>query len=108
MTISSKDDIVDHETDDSLDGTVEKVIPITGIKYVIYVLWGEKPETPEYQKYGFNTMDEARAFMCGISEADGWFGWFASYSAETFGKDNDWKASTEEEFRADIINEYDF
>ena len=53
-------------------------------------------------------MDEARAFMCGISEADGWFGWFASYSAETFGKDNDWKASTEEEFRADIINEYDF
>ena len=32
MTISSKDDIVDHETDDSWDGTVEKVIPITGIK----------------------------------------------------------------------------
>jgi len=108
MTLSKDNISVDQTTEDSWDGTVKDIVPITGSKQIVYILWGESPESPEFTKYGFDTQDEARAFMCGISEMDGWLGWQGSYSAETFGKDNSYMAMTEKEFMHEIFMNDDY
>ena len=46
-------------------------------KKTVWVLWGEEPEVAgnEPLKYEFNTQAELDAFLLGISEGDGWFGY---------------------------------
>ena len=97
-----------QDIQDSWDGTIKDINVITGQKKVVYVLWGESPESPEFFKYGFETEDEARAFMCGVEEMNGWMGYTSAYSAETFGKDNVYQAQTQEEFAKEIRLEHDF
>ena len=46
--------------------------------------------------------------MCGIDLMDGYMGWMGAYSTETFGKDNDYMAMTEEEFAQEIQGTHDF
>ena len=109
MAITREDNIVDeNDIGDSWDGTIKNVVNITGQKKVVYILWGEAPESPEFTKYGFDTEDEARAFMCGIDLMDGYLGWMGAYSTETFGKDNDYMSMTEEEFAQEIQGTHDF
>ena len=87
--------------EDSWDGTVKNIVNITGQKKVVYILWGESPESPEFIKYGFETETEARAFTSGISEMEGWMDWQGAYSTETFGKE--YTTQTEEEFIHEIF-----
>ena len=109
MPITRTDNIVDTTyLEDSWDGSVKDIVNITGQKKVVYILWGESPESPEFIKYGFETEAEARAFMCGVSQMDGYLGWQGADSAETFGKDNDYMAQTEDEFIHDIFMNKDY
>ena len=109
MPITRTDNIVDKTyLEDSWDGTVKDIVNITGQKKVVYILWGESPESPEFIKYGFETEAEARAFMCGISEMDGYLGWQGAYSTETFGKDYGGQPQTEDEFIHDIFMNKDY
>ena len=111
MPITRTDNIVDSTDifEESWDGTVKDIVNITGQKKVVFILWGENPESPEFKKYGFETEDEARAFMCGISEMDGWMGWQGAYSKETFnGRDFEGMAQTEDEFIHEIFMNDDY
>ena len=85
-----------------------EVTTVTGSKYIVYILWGEAPESPEFNKYGFDTTKEASAFMCGIDLMDGYMGWMGAYSAETFGKGDAYDTMTEEEFAQEIQGTHDF
>ena len=53
----------------------ERFINVTGTDYIIHVLWGERPESPDYITYGFATINERRAFVQGVVEGDGWNGY---------------------------------
>ena len=53
----------------------ERFINVTGRDYIIHVLWGEQPESPDYITYGFATINERQAFVQGIAEGDGWNGY---------------------------------
>ena len=108
MTLSRDNISLDQTTEDSWDGTIKDIVPITGSKQIVYILWGEAPESPEFAKYGFKTEAEARAFMCGIDLMDGWMGWMGAYSAETFGKGDAYDTMTEEEFAQEIQGTHDF
>ena len=55
----------------------EDILNITGDEYLVYVLWGEHPEDPEYITYGFGTEKEQTAFIKGIDEGEGWMGYWA-------------------------------
>ena len=45
-------------------------------KYSVWILWGEDPqEDQEPLQYEFNTQAELDAFLMGIEEGDGWFGY---------------------------------
>ena len=45
-------------------------------KYSVWILWGEDPqEDQEPLQYEFNTQGELNAFLMGIEEGDGWFGY---------------------------------
>ena len=52
----------------------EDILNITGDEYLVYVLWGESPQEPEYITYGFGTEREQTAFLKGMEEAEGWMG----------------------------------
>jgi hypothetical protein len=47
-------------------------IRVTGTEYIVYALWGEEPEYPDYMTYGFATESEQYAFLYGVEEASGW------------------------------------
>jgi len=87
-----------------------EVTPVTGSKYIVYILWGEAPESPEFNKYGFDTTKEASAFMSGIDLMDGYMGWMGAYSTETFGKArlHKYGTMTEKEFEQEIQGMHDF
>ena len=111
MPITRTDNIVDNTDifEESWDGTVKDIVNITGQKKVVFILWGESPESPEFKKYGFETEDEARAFMCGVSEMDGWMGWQGAYSKETFnGRNFEGISQTEDEFIHEIFMNDDY
>ena len=46
-------------------------------KFSVWVLWGEEPEYNQCEplQYKFNTRAELDAFLLGIEEGDGWFGY---------------------------------
>jgi len=79
--------------------STEEIKHITGTNYLVYVLWGESPEDPEYITYGFDTVQEMNAFLAGIDEGDGWMGYTTGW-----GVDTDKKAL--KSFEDDIRNEH--
>ena len=50
----------------------ERFINVTGTDYIVPVLWGEHPESPDYITYGFETKSEGIAFIRGVLEGEGW------------------------------------
>ena len=55
----------------------ENFINVTGTDYLVYVLWGESPDSPDYTTYGFETKGEQDAFIFGVDEGDGWMEYMA-------------------------------
>ena len=56
---------------------------VTGNTYLVYVLWGESPEDPEFHTYGFETEKEQHSFLFGIDEGEGWMGYMAGRGHKT-------------------------
>ena len=54
---------------------IEDIDNVTGTNYLVYVLWGDSPEDPEYHTYGFKTEREQHAFLVGIDKGEGWMGY---------------------------------
>ena len=50
----------------------EKFVQVTGTEYIIHVVWGEDPDSPDYCTYGFATKQEQEAFLAGIEACSGW------------------------------------
>ena len=64
----------------------EDILNITGDTYLVYVLWGEHPEDPEYMTYGFGTEKEQTAFLSGVAIAEGRMGHVAGWGHKTDAK----------------------
>ena len=79
----------------------EDILNITGDTYLVYVLWGEAPEDPEYITYGFATEKEQTAFLKGMDEGSGWMGYVTGWGHKT-----DEKAV--KEFEQDIRGTYEY
>ena len=61
----------------------EDILNITGDTYLVYVLWGEHPEDPEYITYGFETEKEQTAFLKGMDEGEGWMEYTTGWGHKT-------------------------
>ena len=61
----------------------EDILTVTGDEYLVYVLWGESPEEPDYITHGFATEKEQWAFLKGMDEGEGWMGYTTGWGHKT-------------------------